>query len=108
MAEVVMQEESLDCLLFVSLYCKHYRQDNGFWEQAFDFFMSNHELREDKDMNPDCYEEHHSGDFIPNCEERETSQTGKMKYGKGNSYDGFFIVSNRGCIFGNHDHKQRI
>jgi hypothetical protein len=108
MAEVVSQEESLDCLLFVSLYCKNYRKDSGFWEQASEFFLSAPDAWEDGDAGPDGFGEQYAEDCLSFIDKGKAREIVSNNYRSGRLTGNFFIVSNRGCLFGDYDHKQRL
>jgi hypothetical protein len=108
MAVVVKQEESLECLLYLSLYCKDYRKDSGFWEQASQFFLSTPENLDNEDSRPAGYRESCDGENFSFFDEEETGAPEKMSNQKKIQMGKFFIVSNKGSLFGDYDHKQLL
>ncbi len=108
MAEIVSQEENLDCLLFICLYCKNYRNDSMFWEQASNFFLSAPEMREEEDVCPDCFQQQFSDQRLSSCDALRVNRKENGFKTKGKLKNMFFIVSNRGCLFGDYDHGQRL
>jgi hypothetical protein len=108
MAVVVKQEESLQCLLYISLYCEDYRKDSGFWEQASQFFLSTPENLDNDDSWPVGYKESCDVEDFSFFDEEKTEASEKMNDQKGLRMGRFFIVSNRGSLFGDHDHKQLL
>jgi len=107
MGFVVKQEESLDCLLFVSLYCENYRKDKVFWEQASKFFLSAPQVLEDDDIDYDSCNELSSEKEISYCDTKEAGTSGRKDIKNNKQTGKFFIVSNRGYLCGDYDHKQR-
>lgn len=105
MAEILAQQEKLECLLSVCLYCKDYRSDSMFWEEASRFFFSSSETDE---VHPDDF----LGRSADAASPLHSKGSGDYQEGKtGNNrtlMNEFFIVSNRGCLFGEHDHDQRL
>ncbi len=108
MAVVVKQEESLQCLLYIGLYCKDYRKDSGFWEQASQFFLSTPEDLDNDDSWTVGYGESCAGEDFSFFDEEKACSPEKMIDQKKMQTGRFFIVSNRGSLFGDYDHEQRL
>ncbi len=108
MAEVVLQEENLDYLLIISLYCKNYREDIEFWDQASDFFLSDSVTMEDENNDSESFCDLFPDDFLSLSQKEKGEEIGEKILTGVKSTTSHFIVSNRGCIFGDHDRKQRL
>lgn len=108
MAEIVLQDENLDYLLFISLYCRNYRKDIEFWDQASDFFLSGSEMIADENNDSESNCDLFSDDFLSLSQKEKGDEIGEKFLSGVKSITSHFIVSNRGCIFGDHDRKQRL
>lgn len=108
MAEIVLQEENLDYLLIISLYCKNYRKDIEFWDQASDFFLSDSGTMEDENNESESLCDPFPNDFLSLSQKVKGDEIGEKFLTGVKLTTSHFIVSNRGGIFGDHDCKQRL
>ncbi len=104
MAEIVLQEESLCLTLLLDLFSGKFRKDQGFWEQASKFFLLPSDTTEEEILPEDEFPD----DSLSLCREEVDRKRIENIHLNENLSSSFIIVNNKGCLFGDHDHKQRL
>ena len=108
MAEVDSKDTSIDSLLFVGLYCKNFREDTSFWDQVFEYFLSSSESEEDGLLDLECGSEGEGEEFKPTQQKVVSGSDINWLTTENCLTSTFYIVSNRGCLYGDYDCKQRF
>jgi hypothetical protein len=108
MVESCSQKENQDRLLFICMYCDKYRNDAGYWEKARDLCASVPEERKSHGICPECLLKNFPDEYSSLCEEGKIDVKKKITPDNRALLGCFFIVSNKGCLFGDYDKGQRF
>lgn len=102
------QKEDSGRMLFVCMYCDKYRNDSGFWEEMYTSYIPVPAARISHGICPECLQEHFPDEFDALCDEGRIAVKEKIMPDNRVLYGCFFIVSNRGYLFGDYDKGQRL
>jgi hypothetical protein len=108
MGEVKSQEEGLESFLSFCMYCGIHRNDAGFWEQIYKFNESIPESRRNYGPCPEGFQDHFPDEYVSLYEEKRNTVKEKILSKKRGLFGCFFIVNNKGFLFGDYDKNQRI
>ena len=97
MGEINSKKECLEGFLSFCMYCGTHRNDAGFWEQVYKF----------NESVPEGFQDHFPDKYI-SLEKKRDTVSEKILPGKRELYSCFFIVNNKGCLFGDYDKEQRL
>ena len=107
MGEINSKEEGLEGFLSFYMYCGTHRNDAGFWEQVYKFNESVPESRRNFGPCPEGSQDHSPDEYLP-LEKKGNTVIKKILAGKKELYSCFFIVNNKGSLFGDYDKEQRL
>jgi hypothetical protein len=102
------QKEDSGCFLLVCTYCDKYRNDSVFWEEMDTSYIPVPAARISHGICPECLQEHFPDEFDALCDEGRIAVKEKIMPDNRVLYYCFFIVSNRGYLFGDYDKGQRL
>jgi hypothetical protein len=108
MVESRSEKEPLDRLLLICMYCHKYRNDAGYWELARDVCVSVPDERRSHGICPECLQKNFPDEYSSLCEEGKITVKEKIMPDNRVVFGCFFIVSNKGNIFGDYDKEQRF
>jgi hypothetical protein len=108
MVESGSQKEEPDRSLFICMYCDKYRNDAGYWEKVYKSHALAPAARISHGICPRCYQEHFPDEYSSSCEEGEIAVREKIMPDSRLLFGCFFIVSNKGFLFGDYDKRQRL
>ena len=107
MGEVNLQVEGLESILSICMYCGTHRNDAGFWEQVYSFDGPVPESRINYGLFSEGRQNCFPDEYISPGEENRNTLKGKISPEKSDAY-GWFLVNNKGCLFGDYDKGQRL
>lgn len=108
MGEFMSEEKSPESLQFMCTYCDKHRNDAGYWDQVFDSYGSVPESRISHGICPECFQEHFPGEYTSLCKEGRIVVKERIMPDNRVLYGCFFIVSNKGNLYGEYDSEQRL
>jgi hypothetical protein len=107
---VFMSEETEreDHLLLICVYCKRFKNEDGYWEHSSAPLSSVPENRLSHGMCPQCVKEHYPDQYKCLCKEGKIEV--KEKYSPDNTLanGSLLIVNNTGRLYGEYNKEQRI
>jgi hypothetical protein len=108
MCEFMSVEENPESLQFMCMHCDKHRNDAGYLKQVFDSFGSVPESQIGHDIFPECFYEHCSNENKSLGQKRRISAKEGFTPGSKVLSGCFFIVNNKGNLFGDYDSEQRL
>jgi hypothetical protein len=108
MGEINLQEDGLESTLVFSLLCEKNRNSDGFWEQVCKSYEYMLDEKADCALNADGLPERFSGGYPLLCEKGGKGMREKKLPGNREMGGCYYIVSNKGGIFGEYNKEQRL
>jgi hypothetical protein len=107
MGKAKSQEEGMEGLLSFYMYCGTHRNNEGFWEQVYRLTESVPESRINCGSCPEGFEDDFPDKYVSFCEKKRITVKEKIMPERKVLPGCFFIVNNKGYLFGEYDKKQR-
>jgi hypothetical protein len=97
-----------DGSLFICTYCDKFRNDSGYWEEIHTSFVPVPAANISHGICPECLQTHFPDEFNELQDEGRIAVKEKIMPDNRVLYGCFFIVSNKGFLFGDYDRGQRL